>query len=730
MRDPQTPLGYRNPACLIQKHFKVRIGAMWRFLIAVMLFCTSFGLQEAEDGSVCFNNCSGHGTCVDYSCQCFVSYFGDDCRHTYMDENAKIPILGAGHYNLTQDTYRGALSKNKHLLLVGFSSYTCHKCIMAETEYHSIGEQLREEGQIDFARADSSQLLSFAQSSGVVDLPSLVVFKKRKPIPYRGVHKAESVLAFLDKVSGKPTRVLKTVQEVESFIASRDDPKYSLATVMVVGMFSDPDGIEEDEYEDFIEAAKALHHKEDVYMAVVKSRKIVQHFIDAKVIDRSPSMILSGEAEGDGEGDGSYAKWKSINLDELYGENLGIGGWIARNSIPLVGKLTHDVFPLYEKVGLPMLMMFLDLADEMKSSSPGRLAGGRSGGVPNEDLLRELRVVAKEHGEKIMFVYLDGNRHKDQMRSLGLFGGRERLPSLAFNTKDSRQIPFSEKLPINSDTLLQFCADFLSGKLQSAADAEEAARKALLSVKPINPKNKASRKKRLDPPEQVTGVAEQFGDANPGDTAVVLVDSKSFNDVVMDESKDVLLLLHAKECEPCAHLSVYFKRMAERFRALDIKSLTIARMDVSDESPPAHLNLMVSDLPILVLLPAALGEGGKTAPWYFFSGVGKVQSLMKWVQAHAAIPFHLPNLPHLNEDQVRMYKEQVREREEHLEKKRLEEEEALQKEEAAQAEAESRREARNKKMQEDVALMREEVEEAVEGIEADGFVTLDGDIEM
>lgn len=29
--------------------------------------------------SVCFNNCSGRGRCVDYACECDVGYDGDDC---------------------------------------------------------------------------------------------------------------------------------------------------------------------------------------------------------------------------------------------------------------------------------------------------------------------------------------------------------------------------------------------------------------------------------------------------------------------------------------------------------------------------------------------------------------------------------------------------------------------------------------------------------------------------
>ena len=135
----------------------------------------------------------------------------------------------------------------------------------------------------------------------------------------------------------------------------------------------------------------------------------------------------------------------------------------------------------------------------------------------------------------------------------------ERLPSIGFNTRDGLQVPFPEELPINRDTLTQYCADFLSGKLKNARDTEEMAKKAVQASRPINPKNRAARKERKEAPEQVRGVSEQYGDGTKGDRAVVTVTMANFQEVVMDDEKDVVLMLHAKGCEGCAHLAVYYK---------------------------------------------------------------------------------------------------------------------------------------------------------------------------
>lgn len=85
-------------------------------------------------------------------------------------------------------------------------------------------------------------------------------------------------------------------------------------------------------------------------------------------------------------------------------------------------------------------------------------------------------------------------------------GNRERLPQVGFNTRDGRQLPFPEDLPINRETLLQFCAAFLSGRLQRSQDA----RKAMVSAAPYSAHNTVRRKKKRKPPPEVPGISEQI----------------------------------------------------------------------------------------------------------------------------------------------------------------------------------------------------------------------------
>ena len=205
-------------------------------LIAVCLTCLFVervnGLVEAADGSVCFNNCNGHGECIDYSCYCHVGYHGDACDTTFArDENEIIPILTAGHYNVTRKNFTQAVTKNK-LILIGFSARECHKCIVVEPEYAKLSLMLKDI-KVPFARADTTAMKSIAIEHAATELPSLVLFRNHKPYPYKGFHTADGIFSYVNKLRSPPVKLLMTVDDVHQFLKNRTLPEYSLSTVMV-----------------------------------------------------------------------------------------------------------------------------------------------------------------------------------------------------------------------------------------------------------------------------------------------------------------------------------------------------------------------------------------------------------------------------------------------------------------------------------------------------------------
>lgn len=72
------------------------------------------------------------------------------------------------------------------------------------------------------------------------------------------------------------------------------------------------------------------------------------------------------------------------------------------------------------------------------------------------------------------------------------------------------------------------------------------AKKVLQSVKPINTKNKVQRKEKKKAPKHVQGISEQYEDGSAGDVAITVLTNKNFEEIVMNDNDDVILMLHTK----------------------------------------------------------------------------------------------------------------------------------------------------------------------------------------
>ena len=121
--------------------------SMQRFFFISCLLTFAF----CGDAS-CINNCSGHGVCKKYTCECYTGYIGKSCDTRIVKDGLPIlPTLSVGSFNLTYSNYTSVVNSRK-IIIVGFSSLSCTKCIAAENEYYKLFHYFLNLEKIDLAR--------------------------------------------------------------------------------------------------------------------------------------------------------------------------------------------------------------------------------------------------------------------------------------------------------------------------------------------------------------------------------------------------------------------------------------------------------------------------------------------------------------------------------------------------------------------------------------------------
>ncbi|KAK4286452.1 hypothetical protein QN277_003007 [Acacia crassicarpa] len=119
-------------------------------------------------------------------------------------------------------------------------------------------------------------------------------------------------------------------------------------------------------------------------------------------------------------------------------------------------------------------------------------------------------------------------------------------------------------------------------------------------------------------------------DSNDGDVKIVVGDN--FDEIVLDESKDVLLEIYAPWCGHCQALEPTYNKLAKHLRG--IESLVIAKMDgTTNEHPRAKAD----GFPTLLFFPAR----NKTSDPVTVDADRSVVALYKFLRKHASIPFKL-----------------------------------------------------------------------------------------
>ncbi|KAL9986344.1 hypothetical protein ACROYT_G000482 [Oculina patagonica] len=201
--------------------------------------------------------------------------------------------------------------------------------------------------------------------------------------------------------------------------------------------------------------------------------------------------------------------------------------------------------------------------------------------------------VATEFKSKVMNFAIAAKA--DFSRDLDAFGvsGESDDPVATIKSDDGSKYAMKEKFSV--DTFKAFLQDYFDGNL-----------KPYIKSEPI--------------PEE-----------NDGPVKVVV--GETFDEIVNDETKDVLIEFYAPWCGHCKSLEPVYKELGEKLA--DVKDIVIAKMDATANDVPSPFE--VQGFPTLYFAPM---KGKKTPKKY--NGGRDVDSFVEYLKREATNTFELP----------------------------------------------------------------------------------------
>jgi len=246
-------------------------------------------------------------------------------------------------------------------------------------------------------------------------------------------------------------------------------------------------------------------------------------------------------------------------------------------SIPLIGEVGPETYASYMAAKIPLAYIFAETPEERKELS---------------DLLKP---VAQKHRGKVNVATIDAKAFGAHAGNLNL--KTDQFPSFAIQeTVKNQKFPFDQDKKITLEAIEKFVDDFVAGKLAPSVKSE-----------PI--------------PETQEG-------------PVTVIVAHNYDDVVMDNNKDVLVEFYAPWCGHCKALAPKYEELAALYwNDKDLKDkVTIAKVDATLNDVPDE----IQGFPTIKLFPA----GSKTEP-ITYSGSRTVEDLAQFIEENGKHKAHV-----------------------------------------------------------------------------------------
>lgn len=253
-----------------------------------------------------------------------------------------------------------------------------------------------------------------------------------------------------------------------------------------------------------------------------------------------------------------------------------IAKFVSANKLPLVTTFSRESAPLIFESPIKKQLLLFATSNH------------------SQEAFQTFQEAAKLFKGKLIFVYVDIDNEEVGKPVADYFGVTEDAPKVLgyAGTDDSKKYVLDGEITL--EKIKSFGEAFLEDKL-----------KPFLKSDPI-PEN------------------------NDGDVKIVV--GNNFDDIVLDESKDVLLEIYAPWCGHCQALEPTYDKLAKHLRG--VESLVVAKMDgTTNEHPRAKAD----GFPTILFFPA----GKKSAEPIPVDSERTVVAFYKFLKKHASVPFKL-----------------------------------------------------------------------------------------
>eukprot|EP00668_Euglena_longa_P000840 GGOE01001012.1.p1 GENE.GGOE01001012.1~~GGOE01001012.1.p1 ORF type:complete len:488 (+),score=121.41 GGOE01001012.1:1188-2651(+) len=270
----------------------------------------------------------------------------------------------------------------------------------------------------------------------------------------------------------------------------------------------------------------------------------------------------------------AFDELKNVYTGELSEDALI--NFLKTNSVKAVDEIGPQNYAAYVKRGLPISWLFIDPSDQEATDSA----------------LDTYRRVAPELKRDLSLVYLSGVQYQQMATKLGLTG--KKYPSLAVD-RSGEHFVFPEDQLLTEEALQEWFKRYLLNELAPFIKSEP--------------------------------IPDSLYDENH----VAIVVGDNFKEVVLDDTKDVLVEFYAPWCGHCKSLVPTWNTLGKVLKG--VSSVVIAKTDATANDYPA--GFQVSGFPTIKLVTS------KDNKVIDYSGGREVSVFINWLREHAATPFEV-----------------------------------------------------------------------------------------